>query len=228
MIELGQKAENEPVTYVFGSYLLDTRAGELRCKGERVSLAPKVFEVLLLLVQNPGKLISKREFLDKIWADTNVEEGSVTRAMTTLRAALDDSASDPQYVQTVPRRGYRFVASVERVAPDDLPRASSFQVVVLNRRYPLFEGENVVGRADDCDVSLKLAAISRRHAAITVDGGRAVVRDLRSKNGTFVNGRRVDAAVELRDGDEIRLGAVSLVFASLSGDPSTVTEISKT
>ncbi len=225
MTKVGEKAENVDVSYAFGPFRLDISAGELRRDDERVALTPKVFQLLLLLLQNPGRLITKREFLDKIWGDTNVEEGSVTRAITSLRSALNDNASRPEYVETVPRRGYRFVAKVQKVAAGELASRSSFQVVIGNRPYPLIEGENVLGRADDCEVSLKLAAISRRHAVITVDGTRVTLRDLRSKNGTFVHGLRVDAAAELRDGDEIRLGPVALTFRSGAGDPSTVTEI---
>jgi DNA-binding winged helix-turn-helix (wHTH) protein len=213
------------VSYRFGPFELDTRAGELRRNEERVALTPKVFQLVLLLVENPGTLITKREFLDKIWGDTNVEEGSVTRAITRLRSALNDNAARPEYVQTVPRRGYRFVAAVRKVAAGgDFASKSSFQVVVGERRYPLREGENVLGRADDCEVRLELASISRHHAVITVDGNRITLRDLRSKNGTFIGGRRIDGPVDVSDRRQIRLGSVTLIILSASGDPSTLTE----
>jgi DNA-binding winged helix-turn-helix (wHTH) protein len=209
------------VSYRFGPFELDTRAGELRRNDERVAVTPKVFQLLLMLVENPGTLITKREFLDKIWGETNVEEGSVTRAITRLRSALNDNASRPEYVETVPRRGYRFVAAVQRT---DQAAKSSFQLVVGERRYPLKEGQNVVGRADDCEVSLELPSISRHHAVITVDGNRITLRDLRSKNGTFIAGRRIDGTVDVSDCRQIRLGSVTLVVLSAAGDPSTLTE----
>jgi DNA-binding winged helix-turn-helix (wHTH) protein len=210
------------VSYRFGPFELDTRAGELRRNDERVAVTPKVFQLLLMLVENPGTLITKREFLDKIWGETNVEEGSVTRAITSLRSALNDNASKPEYVQTVPRRGYRFVAAVQRVG--DFASKSSFQVVVGERRYPLKEGENILGRAEDCEVRLELASISRHHAVIVVDGDRIALRDLRSKNGTFVGGRRIEGTVDVSDRRQIRLGSVTLIVLSASGDPSTLTE----
>jgi len=210
------------VTYTFGPFQLDTRAGELRRSAERVPITPKVFQLLLFLVQNAGRLIPKREILDKVWDNTNVEEGSVTRAVTRLRFALNDKPSRPEYLRTEPRRGYRFVAAV---AEDPADRtASSFEIVGAGSRYLLIEGDNVVGRADDCDVSLKLASISRRHAVITVDGTQVTLRDLRSKNGTFVRGRRIDGPAALHDGDEIRLGSVALSFRLASRDASTLTE----
>ena len=224
MIKVGEKAENAGVSFRFGPFHLDTRAEELRRGHEPVPLTPKVFQLLLLLVENPGRLITKRELLDKIWGHTNVEEGSVTRAVTSLRSALNDSASGPEYVQTVPRRGYRFVATVQNAPDGDLVPRSSCQFLVGGRRYPRIEGENVVGRAVDCDVSLDLASISRRHAVITVDGSRVTLRDLDSKNGTFVRGLRIDRAVELSDRQEIRLGSVTAIVISAAGDLSTLTE----
>jgi pSer/pThr/pTyr-binding forkhead associated (FHA) protein len=135
---------------------------------------------------------------------------------------LKDKPSRPEYLRTEARRGYRFVATVHRVPHADF--VSSFEVAGGGGRYPLTEGDNVLGRGDDCEVSLKLASISRRHAMITVDGTRITLRDLRSKNGTFVGGQRIDATVNLHDGDEIRLGSVALEFRLAARDPSTVTE----
>jgi DNA-binding winged helix-turn-helix (wHTH) protein len=221
VIKVGRKTDNVDVTYTFGPFCLDIRAGELRRNEERISVTPKVFQLLALLVENPGTLITKRELLEKIWGETNVEEGSVTRAITRLRSALGDNASDPEYVHTIPRRGYRFVAAVQKVG--DFAQ-SSFQVVVGERRYPLKEGENVLGRADDCEVRLELASISRHHAVIIIDGNRITLRDLRSKNGTFMGGRRIDGTVDVSDCHQIRLGSVTLILLSASGDPSTLTE----
>jgi DNA-binding winged helix-turn-helix (wHTH) protein len=212
------------VIYNFGPFRLDTAAEELRRDQERVALTPKVFQLLVLLVENPGRLITTRELLDNVWRETNVEQGSVTRAITRLRSALSDSAARPDYIETVPRRGYRFVSHVERADPDGLAGTSPFQVVVEDRRYPLKEGANVLGRADDCEVPLKLASISRHHAVITVDGQRLSLHDLHSKNGTFVGGRRIDSTVEISDRQQIRLGSVTVVILSASGDPSTFTE----
>ena len=208
-------------SYKFGPFELDTRASELRRNDKRVPVTPKVFQLLLLLVQNPGRLIPKREILDKVWDSTHVEVGSVTRTVTRLRAALNDKPSKPEYLRTEARRGYRFVAAVQKLAREEL---SSFEVVGGGSRYPLIEGDNTLGRGDDCQVSLKLSSISRHHARITVDGTRVTLRDLQSKNGTFVRGERVDRAVDLHDKDEIRLGSVALQLKLVSSDESTATE----
>lgn len=224
VIKVGRKTENADVSYTFGPFRLDTRAGELRRDDHRIPLPPKIFQLLLHMLENRGRLIPKRELLDAVWGDIHVEEGSVTRAVTRLRSALGDTASQPKYVETMPRRGYRFVAAVEKAPIEEIASPSRFQIVESGRRYPLMEGDNVLGRASDCEVSLELASISRHHALITVEDDRITLRDLRSKNGTFVRGRRVDETVEIRDGDQIRLGSVTLIFTSASADPSTLTE----
>jgi len=223
VIKVGQKTDNDSVvSYTFGPFELDTRASELRRNDKRVAVTPKVFQLLLLLVQNPGRLIPKREILDKVWDSTNVEVGSVTRTVTRLRAALNDDPSKPEYLRTEARRGYRFVAEVQKVARGE--SLSSFEVVGGGSRYPLRDGHNTLGRGDDCEVSLKLASVSRHHAMITVDGTRVTLRDLQSKNGTFVRGERVDRTVDLHDKDQIRLGSVALQLKLVSGDESTATE----
>lgn len=208
--------------YAFGPYSLDTRDGELRRSGERIPLRPKLFQLLLQFLNNPGRLISKQELIDAVWADTHVEEGSLARVIADLRSALDDDPDDPRYVETFARRGYRFAATVTTKAYR--AEASRFNLVLADKAYPLIEGENIIGRADECNVSLKLASISRRHAAVTIDGGHVTLRDLGSKNGAFVQGRRIRNEVDLNEGEEFRLGSVAMILTSASADRSTVTE----
>ncbi len=85
----------------------------LLCRdGEPVALAPKALETLLALVEQPGRVITKDELLQRIWGDTVVEEGGLTRNISILRKALGEKPDDHQYIVTVPGRGYRFVAKV--------------------------------------------------------------------------------------------------------------------
>lgn len=75
-------------------------------------LTPKVYEVLQLLVQNSGHMLGKDELLKAVWPDSFVEEGNLTRNISTLRAALGENSNDHRYIETVPKRGYRFIAGV--------------------------------------------------------------------------------------------------------------------
>jgi DNA-binding winged helix-turn-helix (wHTH) protein/tetratricopeptide (TPR) repeat protein len=101
--------------FAFGKFRLD-RANALLWRGQdRVLLPPKPFEVLCCLVERPGELVTKDELLDAVWSDLHVSESSLTVAINALRAALGDDRQAPNYIETVTRRGYRFIASVTSV-----------------------------------------------------------------------------------------------------------------
>ncbi|MBA3439823.1 MAG: PD40 domain-containing protein [Pyrinomonadaceae bacterium] len=101
--------------YVFGSFRLDPVARCLLRDGAPLALPAKAYEVLLLLVERSGQIVEKDEFLQKVWADTFVEEGSLTVSISQLRKMLGTDAAGRKYIETIPRRGYRFVAPVEKV-----------------------------------------------------------------------------------------------------------------
>ena len=87
--------------------------------GERVPLEPKSLRVLLLLLQSGGKLVEKDKILSSVWKDTFVEETTLTRAIALIRKQLDDDPRRPQFIETVPTLGYRFIAKVETRASGD-------------------------------------------------------------------------------------------------------------
>ena len=87
----------------------------LRRHGQPVPLTPKAVDVLLALVERPGRLIIKEELVQRVWPDTFVEESNLAYNIFTLRKALGDTADNPEYVETIPKRGYRFKAPVRRL-----------------------------------------------------------------------------------------------------------------
>lgn len=101
----------------FDAYHVDLRTGELRKHGRKVRLAGRPFQILALLLENPGELLTRKELQERLWpADTFVDfEHGVNAAVQTLRRALCDSHKEPRYIETLPRRGYRFIGSVEAV-----------------------------------------------------------------------------------------------------------------
>src|SRR5258705_2355992 len=103
---------NNILCYEFGPYRLDSSKRVLTKAGEAISLTPKATEILLLLLRNAGQLIEKQELMKEVWPDTFVEEANVTQNIFTLRRALGDDRSGARYIETVARRGYRFVAAV--------------------------------------------------------------------------------------------------------------------
>lgn len=101
--------------YEFGQFCLDTEERVLLKDGEHIQLTPKVFETLLLLVQNQGRILSKEEMLNTIWQDSFVEESNLAFNIRKLRQALGDDKGSPTFIETIPRRGYRFKAEVKEV-----------------------------------------------------------------------------------------------------------------
>ncbi len=103
----------------FGAYEADLHTHELWKHGTKVKLIGQPFEILAVLVSRPGQLVTREELRTLLWpGDTFVDfDHGLNAAVNKLRDALCDSADDPKYIETLPRRGYRFVAAVETVAP---------------------------------------------------------------------------------------------------------------
>src|ERR1700710_1985236 len=103
--------------YRFGVFEADTTVGELRRQGVRIKLNAQPFQVLTLLLDRPGELLTREEISRELWPDgtfVDYEQG-VNSAVNRVREALGDTASNPRFVETLARRGYRFVAPVERI-----------------------------------------------------------------------------------------------------------------
>ena len=116
-----------PASSQFGPFLIDVGERTLRRDGEPVPLTPKAFDVLVALLEKPGQLISKDELLQKVWPDTFVEESNLAYNIFALRKALGDTAENSRYIETVPKKGYRFRASVSPASPPrDAQPASEF------------------------------------------------------------------------------------------------------
>ena len=112
--------ERKP-SFAFGPFLLDVSEQTLTRDGREVPLTPKLFDVLRLLVERQGHLVDKETFIEKVWDGGFVEEGALTRSVSMLRKALGDTLPDPTYIETVPKRGYRFVAPVSTGVTEDRP-----------------------------------------------------------------------------------------------------------
>jgi Tol biopolymer transport system component/DNA-binding winged helix-turn-helix (wHTH) protein len=103
--------------YEFGDFRLDPGAKTLFCRDEPVALTPKAFDTLQFLVENAGRLLEKDELMQNLWQDRFVEEGNLAFHIKVLRRALQDDAQRPRFIETVPRRGYRFIAEVRQSLP---------------------------------------------------------------------------------------------------------------
>jgi DNA-binding winged helix-turn-helix (wHTH) protein len=111
----------------FDAYQVDLRTGELRKQGRKIRLAGRPFQILALLLERPGELLTRKELQERLWSsDTFVDfEHGVNAAIQTLRRALCDSHKKPKFIETLPRRGYRFIAAVEVVQVGARPAAAT-------------------------------------------------------------------------------------------------------
>jgi TolB-like protein/Tfp pilus assembly protein PilF len=125
----GRLRGSQNCIYEFGAFRLDEKERLLFRSEKLVPLTPKVFDILLFLVQRKGSLVEKETLLTEIWPDAFVEEANLSVNIATLRKALGDGPSDHQYIETVPKRGYRFVAKVAtREIKDDSSAAESLDI----------------------------------------------------------------------------------------------------
>ncbi len=104
--------------YEFGPFSLDAAERLLTCDGKAISLAPKLLETLIVLVENSGRVLEKEELLKTLWPDSYVEESNLTTYVSQLRKALGENVEGQSYIETVPRRGYRFIAEVKKIPAD--------------------------------------------------------------------------------------------------------------
>ena len=208
----------------FASWEIDTDRRLLAHGGAPAALSPKAFDLLVVLAQHHEKAFSKAELHRILWPDTFVSDGSLTILVAEIRDVLNDDAEQPQFIRTVRRFGYGFCAPVTRQDTSPFPSHSGGGGWVIwgHRSIALARTESVLGRSLDADIRFDVPGVSRRHARIVVDGEQVALEDLGSQNGTFLRGERITGRATLADGDEVRLGPVSIVFRHVSADGSTV------
>jgi len=214
-IDPSEPARMQPVSRVvrFGPFEADLTTRELRKMGVRVAMQPLPFEILVILLERPGALIAREEIRQRLWADAvfvDFDHG-LNKGISKLREALDDDGSSPQFVETLPRRGYRFIA------PVSAPSTEAGRVVIARLLHEgntisLSAGVHLIGRDESSAVYLNSASVSRRHARLTVAPSAASIEDLRSKNGTRVKGRAIRGVTRLEDGDQIQIGSIAVTF----------------
>src|SRR5882762_1052744 len=130
-------SEKGPRSLQFGVFEVDLRAGELRRNGSKIKLQGQPFQILTMLLARPGEVVTREELQKKLWpADIFVDfDHSLNAAIRRLRDALDDSAENPRFVETVARRGYRFLAPVNGGAPTFPAQAFPLPIISPKRLH---------------------------------------------------------------------------------------------
>jgi DNA-binding winged helix-turn-helix (wHTH) protein/tetratricopeptide (TPR) repeat protein len=118
--------------YEFSGFRLEEAQQRLLFNGEPVALKPKILDLLRYLIQSRGQLIAKDDLMREVWPDTIVEENNITVSMSILRKTLGEDRQKPRFIQTVPRRGYRFVAEVIELSPDPITVGDPHKITVVS------------------------------------------------------------------------------------------------
>jgi DNA-binding winged helix-turn-helix (wHTH) protein len=209
--------------FLFGDCVLETGSRRLIRAGAEIHLPPKAFHLLEFLIEKRPEVVPKEKILAELWPDTYVSEVTLASLIARLRQAIGDSSEEHKLIRTVHGYGYGFCGKITGDARRDDEKQLVFRLMVDDREIALSEGRNVLGRDRDCAVFLDDAAVSRHHAQIEIEGDAAAIEDLDSKNGTYVDGKRVAGSVRLSDGAEIQIGSACMTFREFSPKGSTKT-----
>ena len=207
----------------FDDLTFDSETRQLWTGKREVRLSPKAFDLLALLIANRPRAVSKAEIRHHLWPGTYVSESSLPSLVSEIRDVIADHRRKPGLIRTVHGFGYAFQSEREP-APQLVAQDDSRQgwLIGSTAEVALLPGENIIGREGDGVILVKSSTVSRRHARLTLDAAGAMVEDLGSKNGTYVNDRRIEGSTPVADGDQIRIG--SLLFTFRLSQSSTTTE----
>jgi DNA-binding winged helix-turn-helix (wHTH) protein/Flp pilus assembly protein TadD len=205
--------------YRFGPFLVDRTRYQVRRDDAVVTLTPKLLDLLLHLIDHAGALVTKEELLDALWPGANVTDNALAQAVSELREALGDEAGTPQFIKTVARRGYRFIAPVDRIdtAPDPAKRAVATTSETSEPSIAVMDFQNVTADADSAWLSAGIAeTVSgdlRTLGRFRVIDRRRVMEAIRQTNGslhdvaTHLGNRFAVVGSYQRHGDRIRITA---------------------
>lgn len=214
----------------FDDLTFDSDSRQIRVTGKEMRLSPKAFELLALLIDRRPNAVSKADIRDRLWPGTFVSESSLPSLVSEIRGALGDDGKEPRFIRTVHGFGYAFQAQ-GLPATDGAPTPSAVPegwLTGTTAEIALGAGENILGREGEGVILLKSSTVSRRHVRIVIAAGRATIEDLGSKNGTFVNDRRVEGPTPVVEGDQVRLGSLLFTFRLAQAAGSTETATSTT
>jgi DNA-binding winged helix-turn-helix (wHTH) protein len=176
----------------FGELTLDCGTHLLLRHGVEQHLSPKAHQLLRLLLVHRPDAVSREQLYNALWPSTFVCEANLSSVISEVRRALGDHGRSSQYIRTVHGFGYAFSGDVTTSKGQRRPVAT---LLCEGQRHLLYDGENSVGRAQDCSVLLTGAAVSRYHALIVVTDREISIEDLDSRNGTYVDGQKIRSSI---------------------------------
>lgn len=198
----------------FGPFTLDLDTRQLRRDSREIHLTPKALELLVSLVLERPKVLSKAELQQRLWPDTFVAEANLSNLVAEIREALGDRRRPAVWIRTAHGFGYAFCgeATVLTGAQESATDRPPCWLEWGRRRFPLSIGTHIIGRDPDVEIRLDASTVSRRHARVVVTVEGTSLEDFGSKNGTLRGSERVTSPVQLADGDTIHIGSLLLTF----------------
>lgn len=209
--------------FTFDEFVIDGDRRVVTRAGREVHVAPKTLEFLLALLGRAPNAVSKAELMTMLWPDTHVSDATLTGVVADAREALGDDGRAPKVIRTLHRFGYAFTGRIEREAATAGTSPVIAWLIAEDWRLPLHRGETILGREGTGVVPLPSPSVSRQHAALVIEGTAARLRDLGSKNGTFVDEVRVEGPTALRDGALVRFGTLTVTYRSAERNSTTET-----
>jgi DNA-binding winged helix-turn-helix (wHTH) protein len=213
----------------FDDVTFDAESRRLWVGDEEAHLSPKAFDLLALLIERRPRAVSKTEIHEHLWPGTHVSESSLPSLISEIRDAIGDQAREKRFIRTLHARGYAFEgpAAPTRSPAGQLepgPVASGWLIGATDQiaQIALLTGENILGREGRGVILIKSSTVSRRHVRIVIDSKGVTIEDLGSKNGTYVNDRRLTGPTPVVEGDQVRIG--SLLFTYRGSQPAGSTE----
>ena len=212
----------------FGDYELDTQLYQLYRAGELVELEPKVFDLLIYLIQHHERVISKDELLDKLWPGQVVSETALTQCVMAARKAVDDNGTRQHTIKTQHGRGYRFVASVTTIAP---PVASSQHAVASRQQEESQKanGKNQKAKVDETEAEIETEKSSldeaQRNPGEEESFSRIPLRSIRATELSDPRRQTLDVSMPARSWSSTRLALVAVLL--LTGITLTVHYLSR-
>jgi DNA-binding winged helix-turn-helix (wHTH) protein len=213
----------------FAECVLNLSSRQLSRDGVVVSIEPKMYTLLEVLIKRRPAVVTNEELDEILWPQVYVARTSLTRLVSELRAVLNDSPRDSRIIRTVYKTGYAFSAAVVESATNagsdgmgSILVPTGVALIWQQRILALSAGENIAGRGAECSVVVDATTVSRRHARILVVSGGATIEDLCSTNGTYVNRQPVSAPTRLKDGDEVGLGTAEMTMRIANPSAPTV------
>jgi DNA-binding winged helix-turn-helix (wHTH) protein len=205
--------------------VVDVGARLVRREGIDVHLAPKAFELLLILVRNQPNAVPHEQLHAALWPGDHVSETSLSALVTQLRKALGDASEGGRVIRTLHRVGYAFIGNAVVAGHTPVIGAPICRLIWRRESFEVPAGESVLGRDRACAIRMDADSVSRHHARLNVSERAASIEDLGSKNGTWVDGERIGAAVLLTDGTCFRLGSEIVRFELTIDERPTKTAV---